>query len=77
MFEYLCEIMHEIPKYNMILRSKPFAAESKESFVSNIGIPEESESISNVATTLNTKIQGKSGFISDLSQSCSFKNIKK
>lgn len=76
MLKYLCEIMHEIPKFNMILRSKPFAAESKESFVSNIGISEGSKSISNVATTLDTKIQGKSGFISDLSQSCSFKNIK-
>ena len=76
MFEYLCEIMHEIPKYNMILRSKPFTAESKESFVSNIGISDGSENISNVATTLDTKIQGKSGFISDLSQSCSLKNIK-
>lgn len=76
MFKCLCEIMHEIPIYNMILRSKPFAAESKESFVSNIGISEGSESISNVATTLDTKIQGKSGFISDLSQSCSLKNIK-
>lgn len=77
MFKCLCEIMHEIPKFNMVLRSKPFAAESKEPFVSNIGISEGSESISNVATTLDTKIQGKSGFISDLSQSCSFKNIKK
>ena len=76
MLKYLCEIMHEIPKFNMILRSKPFAAESKKSFVSNIGISDGSENISNVATTLDTKIQGKSGFVSDLSQSCSLKNIK-
>ena len=73
-FKCLCKIIYEIPKFNMILRGKPFAAESKESFVSNIGVSEGSESISNAATTLDTKIQGKSGFISDLSQSCSFKN---
>ena len=73
MFKCLCEMMHEIPKFNMILRSKPFAAESKESFVSNIGISEGSESISNVAITLDTKIQGKSEFVSDLSQLCSLK----
>lgn len=74
-FKCLCKIIYEIPKFNMILRGKPFAAESKESFVSNIGIYEGLESISNAATTLDTKIQGESGFISDLSQSCSFKNI--
>lgn len=72
-FKDLCKIIHEIPKFNMILCGKPFVTESKESLVSNIGLSEGLESISNAAVTLDTTIKGKLGFISDLSQSCSFK----